>query len=358
LKRNRQSFCRFGLLAIKNVGRNFTEAIVRERGRGNYKSFDDFVSRLAESDINKRTLESFIKCGVFDSLGVSRSALLASYEDILESEQGRKRNNISGQIDMFSIVSTSASDDRGSYEYPEMSEYSLKELLLLEKESSGMYFSGHMIDDYSLHIESMTLNSISEIAEASMEDSEFKDKYRDSTQVRIAGIITAKKTKTLKNGDVMAFLTVEDRIGEIEVIVFAKQYALVSDELTEENAVVIDGRVSEEDGEPNKIILYKIEPLLSNTAFKRESESKKIKDEAPLKNESDVKIFVKLERIEEQKLTPIYRLSNLNPGKASIVLFDASEKKYVVLKNVTMSREDSVIARLKSVYGNENIVVK
>ena len=348
---------RFGLLAIKNVGRHFTEAIVRERSRGNYKSFDDFVSRLAESDINKRTLESFIKCGVFDSLGVPRSALISSYEDILESEQGRRRNNISGQMDMFSLVSVSTSESSGTYQYPDVQEYSLKELLILEKESSGMYFSGHMIDDYSAHIESIELNNISDIANATAEDGELYEKYHDSSKVRIAGIITAKRTKTLKNGDVMAFITVEDRIGEIDVIVFAKKYASVSDELNEENAVIIEGRVSEEDGEPNKIILSDLQPLLSNSVFRMKASSTEEKrhESNPV---SENKIFIKLAAFSEDALTPIYRLANLNPGKSSIILFDAIQKKYIAMKNITISADDNVITRLRGVYGSENVVVK
>ena len=350
---------RFGLLAIKNVGRNFTEAIVRERSRGNYKSFDNFVSRLAESDINKRTLESFIKCGVYDSLGVTRSALLASYEDILESEQGRRRNNISGQMDMFSMVFGGASETKkDGYQYPDIEEYSLKELLLLEKESSGMYFSGHIIDDYSKHIESLTLNSISDIANASGDDAELKDKYYDSAKVRVAGIITAKRTKTLKNGDVMAFITLEDRLGEIDVIVFAKKYQSVADELREENAVIIDGRVSEEDGEPNKIILSNIEPLYSNSAFEKGKEKQQNEKAVPDNKVQNSKIYIKLTKFDESMLMPLYRLANLNPGKTPVVLFDSSERKYIAAKHITLSDEKTVVDRLKSAYGDENVVVK
>ena len=350
---------RFGLLAIKNVGRNFTEAIVKERKCGKYKSFDDFVSRLANSDINKRTLESFIKCGVFDSLGVPRSALLSSYEDILESEQGRRRNNIFGQMDMFSMASTVSDEKKSGYQYPDIAEYPLKELLLLEKESSGMYFSGHMIDDYSQHIDSLSLANISDIANASADDPELWEKYYDSAKVSIAGIITAKRTKTLKNGDVMAFITVEDRIGEIDIIVFAKQYASIASELNEENAVIIDGRVSEEDGEPNKIILSNLRPLLSNAAFKKERESYPIKNEVPdTSDESKIRVFIKIDSFSEEKITPIYRLANLTPGKASIVIFDSLAKKYIAVKHITISASNEAIERLKRVFGNENVVVK
>ena len=350
---------RFGLLAIKNVGRNFTEAIVRERARGKFKSFDEFVSRLTDSDLNKRTLESFIKCGVFDSLGVRRSALLAAYEYIIESEQGRKRNNISGQMDMFSMVMGGAQSGRSTYTYPEVEEYSQKELLILEKESSRMYFSGHLIDDYTAHAESLAPDGISDIIESVSDDNEDDSavkKYTDNSQVRIAGIITAKKTKTLKNGDVMAFITVEDRLSEIEVIVFSKQYARYSAEISEDSAVVIDGRVSVEEGEAPKIILSKLSELMNNSTYRGREAAAKASD-AP-KADVAAKIYIKLERFDESRLAPIYRMSNLNPGKNAVVVFDASVKRYLSVKNVSLCADEKVIARLKSLYGDSNVVVK
>lgn len=352
---------RFGLLAIKNVGRNFTEAIVRERAKGKFKSFDEFVSRLTESDLNKRTLESFIKCGVFDSLGVPRSSLLAAYEHILESEQGRKRNNISGQMDMFSMVMGGVQSEKTSYSYPDVEEYSQKELLILEKESSGMYFSGHLIDDYTAHLESLSPDSISEIIESASGESEGNGdvkKYGDNKQVKIAGIITAKKTKTLKNGDVMAFITVEDRLSEIEVIVFAKQYAKYSSEISEDSAVVIDGKISEEEGENPKIILSRLSELLNDSAYK--GAETKAAAGANVKSQAEplAKIYIKLESFDESKLTPIYRMSNLNPGKNAVVVFDASARKYLSVKNVSLNATEAVISRLKSLYGESNVVVK
>ena len=215
-----------------------------------------------------------------------------------------------------------------------------------------------MIDDYSLHVDSLSLSSISDIANASSEEGELKEKYHDSAKVCIAGIITAKRTKTLKNGDVMAFVTVEDRIGEIDVIVFAKQYASISGELNEENAVIINGRVSEEEGEPNKIILSSIKPLLSNAAFKKEQELKNSSSANTRTDESKLRVFIKIDTLSEEKVTPIYRLANLNPGRASIVIYDASAQKYVSMKNLTISAKDEVIDGLMRVYGNGNVVIK
>ena len=138
---------RFGLLAIKNVGRIFTNAVIKTRQNGKFESFDKFVSRMPTSELNKRTMESLIKCGVFDSLGVTRSSLLNCYESILDYEVSAKHSNVAGQFDLFSMGLGEALVESPPYQYPDLPEYSLKELLLLEKESSGMYFSGHMVDN-------------------------------------------------------------------------------------------------------------------------------------------------------------------------------------------------------------------
>jgi len=337
---------RYGLLAIKNVGRQFAASVVAERINGNYKSFDEFVRRLAGADINKRTLESLIKCGVFDSLGVTRSALISCYENIVESEHEKNRNNVSGQMDMFSLVSDRASD--GGYSYPDIPEYSLKELLLLEKESSGTYFSGHMIDNYSKHAETLSVDRISDILTDTDEENANPDpKYRDKQNVTIAGIITAKRTKTVKNGDVMAFIKVEDRFGEIDVIVFARQYAKVSSEVFNENAVSITGSISVEEGEGTKILLSTLEPLKSNAEFTAKSNSK-----------STCRIFIKVNELTDDLTKKVTRISLLNPGKCEIVFFDSKTKKYCILKGVTVSSDESVLNRFRSIFGSDNIVVK
>ena len=247
---------RYGLLAIKNVGRNFAQAVINERNKKKFVSFDDFVRRMAEIDINKRTVEALIKCGVFDSLGVHRSALIASYEGIIDSEYNKRRNNIAGQLDIFSLANSSDFASSESYSYPDLPEYTLRELLMLEKESSGMYFSGHMIDNYSLHVDSLGAERISDILEDAEESENNGKRFTDKQAVRIIGIINAKKTKVIKNGDTMAFIKLEDRYGEIEVIVFAKQYKNFSSEIFVENAVCIEGSISFEDGQNSSFKPY------------------------------------------------------------------------------------------------------
>ena len=342
---------RYGLLAIKNVGRNIAEAIIKERNNGKFRSFDDFVTRLASFDINKRTLEAFIKCGVFDSLGKTRSSLLSVYEAILEGEQSKKRNNIAGQLDMFSMGSFDFSSST-AYEYPQTDEYSLKELLLMEKECSGMYFSGHMIDNYSQDLNQRVSDKISDIIKASeeAEDDAISQRYKDGTGVAVGGIITSKKTKTLKNGDIMAFITLEDRFGEINVIVFARQYSQYASVLTPENAVYISGKLSFDEGEMPEIILSSV------TQLKSDAELNELKE--TIKENIQRRIYIKIPSVNDKAIAPLYRLSALNPGRDELIIYDVASTKYLKMTNAPIEASEKVIGRLKSLYGEGNVVVK
>ncbi len=340
---------RYGLLAIRNVGRNFTTAVVKERMGKPYKSFDEFVKRLAGTDLNKRTLESLVKCGVFDSLGVTRSSLISCYENIIESEHEKSRNNISGQMDLFSLA-TESSVSKG-YSYPNIPEYPLKELLLLEKESSGMYFSGHMADNYKDHIDSISPDKISDIIEdLSMDSFKENTRYADKQHVKIAGIITDKKTKTRKNGDTLAFITLDDKYGEITVVVFTKQYARFSADLFLENAVVIEGSISVGDGEEPEILLSNMYPLKSNSEFHGEKEN--------FTEKRKKRIYIKVETLSDKRLPSVTRMAMLNPGKTEIAVFDSSHGKYSIIKDVCIDANEKVVIRLKSIFGEGNVVLK
>ena len=341
---------RYGLLAIKNVGRNFAKNVIHEREEGGkYKSFEDFVKRLASSDINKRTLESLIKCGVFDSFKIPRSALLASYEHILSAEQDKVRNNVTGQLDLFSFGGENSIKIEG-YKYPEIEEFSLKELLLFEKEASGMYFSGHMIDSYSSHVATLKTDKISEILEDfSEENASGLASYKDKQKVACAGIITSKKTKILKNGDTMAFIGIEDKFAEIEVVVFAKQYARFSDEIFEENAVYVEGNISEEEGEPPKILLSNLVPLKSNGDMEKREEPKAAAPHT---------LYVKIDGFDDKRIASITRMALLNSGCANIVVYDNKTKKYNAMKDVKINPSDSVIERLRKIFGDDSVVLR
>jgi len=338
---------RYGLLAIKNVGRNIADTIINERKVRTFRSFDDFITRPCGAEMNKRTLESMIKCGVFDSLGITRSTLLSCYEGMLDSEHDRVRNNVSGQLDMFSMVSDSIAP---SFVYEHKPEYPLKELLMLEKESSGMYFSGHLLDEYSQHADSLGLDKIADFKLTEGEE----PKYKDRANVKIGGIITAKKTKAVKNGDMMAFVTVEDRYSEIEVIVFAKQYSRFASYLTEDTAVYIEGTLSYEDTDEVRILLSSAGYLKSNTEMKLEEE-RKVKAATP---PAESTLYVKLEAINVKNTNMLTRMAQLNPGSSRIVVYDVSTGKYSALKDVRINPSEKVISRLIASFGESNIVLK
>ena len=333
---------RFGLLAIRNVGRPLAAAIIRERERSPYKSFDSFVSRMVNSDLNKRSLEYMIKCGAFDALGITRSSLLQCYESILDSEHERLRNNISGQMDFFSIASSGHSGAI-AYSYPITEEFSLKELLLLEKESSGMYFSGHLIDDYSSHLSSLKTVKISDITEAA-EDGVGESGYADRASVSVAGIISEVRTKITKSGDTMARLTLEDRYGEIEVLVFAKQYKRYSELIRADGAVFVTGTLSLEESEPPRIMLSSLTPLIPNSEYKSDSAEKKL--------------YIKVPSLNDPRINNIVRIATLNSGEVKVILFDGSTRKYSVMSGVRINPDDRVLDRLSSMFSPENVVLK
>ena len=335
---------RFGLLAVKNVGRNFARAVIKGRSAGLYSSFDDFVSRMIECDLNKRTVESLIKCGAFDSLGVPRSALMQCYESIIDSEHDRTRNNIAGQMDLFSQTSVASSV---KYKYPDIPEYPIRELLMLEKESSGMYFSGHLIDGYSRHLDKLKVDKISEIFEQAADEELVNARYRDKSSVKIAGIITGKKTKITKSGEPMAFIILEDRYAEIEVIVFAKNYRVLSDVLTEDAAVVISGNISTEEGEAPRILLSDASPLVSDTDYIEQPTQ-------PV----EPKIYVKIPSLSDPRINNLKRMAALNRGNAKIVLYDESSRKYCALKDALVDPSDKVMIRLIALFGGENVILK
>ncbi len=350
---------RFGLLAIRNVGRGFANAVVEERRNGRFTSLENFVRRLGGKELNRRTLESLIKCGALDGLGVGRAAMLACYENILDTEQEKSRNNISGQLDLFSLASSASDQRTDNYEYPSVDEYTLKELLILEKESSGMYFSGHMLDNYSSHLANLRTDCVADIlTDIGEEGTSVSPRYKDRCAVKIAGVISAIRKKDVKNGEKMAFLRVDDKTGEIEVIVFARQYAAYSAMLGEEVGVLIEGTLSVEEGEGEtnqaRVLLSGLSLLESNASVAAKSEEKNGMNTE--KTASAPRICIKLPSLPDKRTDVILRLSSLNPGPCEVLLYDASTKRYSRMQGTYIAASDKVKERLQMLFGKENVV--
>lgn len=256
----------FGLVALRNVGRQFVDKLILERSDRPFASFSEFLERMSENDLNRRMVESLIKAGAFDSLGVYRSRLLATLDEALMAISRKNRGNIAGQMDMFSMPD-SVTGGGESIVYPEIPEFSTKDLLYMEREAAGLFFSGHLLDGYKLHIDSLSPSKIVEII--GTEDEEDPDTLPDGTKVCLCGIISSVTQKTTRKGDGMAFATLEDRSGSLELVVFSKQYEAYRRHIEEDNAVCITGTVSRREGEKGKILVNTAAMLLTDEEFKR-----------------------------------------------------------------------------------------
>lgn len=340
---------RFGLLALKNVGRTFIDAILTEREKRPFSSFSDFVDRMSVGETNSRMIESLIKSGAFDAFGVYRSRLLAGYPELLQSATEKNRKNLAGQFDFFSDLLAEMPETE--FRYPDIPEFSAKELLLLEKESSGLYFTGHLLDEYKTHIEAIKPDSVSDIM-ASFADGETTPdaSYREGDNVRIAGIVTERTDKLVKGGKRMCFVTVEDRYADIEVIVFQNQAERFGALLTQDSAVMVTGKITVRDEEPPKIILASAEALKGNSAVSSVSNEQ-------ARPEKKKRLYIRVPNMESEAVSLAIRILLQHPGNTEVAFFDISTKKYVVHRGALADCNRYLLLKLREYLGEENVVL-
>ncbi len=256
---------RFGLGSIKNVGLVPIDSIIKERNEnGKFKSFTDFCERIADEAVNKKCIESLIRAGAFQEFPENRATLLASFETIIDTIQSSKKKGLDGQVSMFDIGNKEdvEKNDKIKYTYYNQQEFTEKELLSMEKEMLGIYVSGHPLEKLRNQIEHETninTKQIKEIdEEMSKEEQTEKLQFKDGQNIKYAGIITSVKKKYTKTNKIMAFVTVEDLFGQVEIIVFENAYLSSQKSLIEENIVLVDGRLSVRENEETKIIAKQI----------------------------------------------------------------------------------------------------
>ena len=255
---------RFGMGSIKNVGIAAVNSIVQEREEnGDYVSFTDFCERIKDKGINKKCIECLIKAGAFDEMGKTRATLLASYEDILDTINSGNRKVFENQVTMFDMMEEDTTEIK--YHFTELKELDERELLILEKEMLGIYVSGHPLEKIREEIKRKTnIDSLSIKAIPDEMRENGSSKFRDGQDVKYAGSIVAVKKKYTKRNTIMAFVTVEDLYGSVEVIVFDSAYSRCSNLLVNDSVVLVEGRLSVKEDEEPKIVVNNIKDFASS----------------------------------------------------------------------------------------------
>ncbi len=336
---------RFGLNAVKNVGRNLIAAVVRERKGKPFRSLYDFCKRMYGNEINRRAVESLIKCGAFDGMGSTRKALLQSIEGILKSVETDQRKNLDGQLDLFSQLNQTK--DMDDYHIPEVAEFPTIELLQMEKEVSGLYLSGHPLDAYRGIIKNISSCKISELTG---DDA----KAYDNKVVKIVCAVIKSKFMTTRSNTMMAFTNVEDLSGTMEILVFPKVLMNCRDALQENAVVVITGRVSVKEDEAAKLLAENIVPIEQYNA----TAPAQISEPAP-KKPAKKGLYLK---VPSQTCTEFHKVTNLLTifeGDFPVYVYFEDRKQLTLApKNLWTLNSDRLCSELKRILGERNVVVK
>ena len=339
---------RFGLNAVKSVGRDLIEAVIKERESRPFRSLYDFCKRMHGNELNRRAVECLIKAGAFDHLGNNRHSHVEAVEGILKSIETDSRRNLDGQLDLFSVMSgeaqSGASED--NYEIKQLPEYSHKELLQQEKEVSGLYLSGHPLDAYreqSARIASHTIKDLTG------EDAHVKD----GEKVRIVCAVVKSRMMTTKSNSMMAFTSVEDLTGTMEVIVFPKVLDAFRDSLHENAVVVIDGRLSVREDEASKLLAESIVPIDNYDPARLDNGRPD-----PMKTAAK-KLYIRVPSRSSREYAKVVNLLGIFDGDMPVLLYLTDTKQYLrVPRHLYASGHPLLFKELERLVGTDNIATK
>lgn len=322
---------RFGLSAVKSLGRPTIKAIIDERNKSRFTSMQDFISRLY-TDLNKRTLENLIKSGAFDTFGNNRRQMMSVYARMLDNEAKQGKDAISGQMSLFDLVDES---EKSQFEIkmPDVSEYTKEDILAFEKEVLGVYVSGHPLDEYAAmwkkHISAMS-------TDFELDDETGEPKVKVDSKATIGGMIMAKSVKPTKTGQLMAYLTIEDLVGTVEVIVFPRTFSTYRNIIEGTDKLFITGRVNANADENAKLICESVVPF----------------EDVPRK------LWIRFASEEEylKKAADLAEELKYSDGKDSIIIYCTKENKRIALpqsRNIRITPD--ILASLREQYGIKNV---
>lgn len=351
---------RFGLAAIKNVGRAFMRQLVEERqANGPYTSLMDFCERLYDKDLNRRALESMIQAGAFDSMGFHRSQMLAVYERVVGAVANERRKNVEGQLDLFGMGVENVQDEEIAM--PNLPEMGKKELLALEKQTTGLYLSGHPMDAYESLAKRANAAKIRAIADDLMPDAE-QPKYKDGMYVNLACVVSAVKLKSTKSGSMMAYATVEDMTGMMELVVFPNVLQQFGMYLKEDEAVLINGRIDAREDEAPKLIVQSAAPLSEESVSTLES--KELAKKPTLTGQQALakagqRLYLRLPELSGEQFEQVKRFLAKQPGEIPVVLcLTSGGKPRLAPRSLWCAGNLQLMQNLRFLLGNENVILK
>ncbi|MCC5910204.1 MAG: DNA polymerase III subunit alpha [Clostridiaceae bacterium] len=328
---------RFGLAAVKNVGVSMIDSIVVARqNKGDFTSFTDFCQKVQSKDLNKRAVESLIKCGAFDRFRLYRSQLMAIYERVIDSVYQDKRRNIDGQIGLFDINKENSISFKNDLA-PNIKEFNDKIKLGMEKEVLGLYISGHPLAEFHQELKDFTTANSGDLLE--IVENPTESKYRDRQNIIVAGMIIEKVTKTTRNNELMAFITIEDLVGTVECIVFPRALSRYNNLIVEEGFVVIEGLLNLKDEEQPKILVNKVKSL---------TKMEKNKLFVKVQEQKDLSLLKEAEGIfrKHHGNVPVY------------VYIEKENKKLRAHRDLWVKLKEDLIEELTEVFGEECVKVK
>jgi DNA polymerase-3 subunit alpha len=352
---------RYGLVAVKNIGRGFIKDVMAERGKnGRFSDFEEFCRRMYGGDLNRRALESLIKCGGFDSFGVKRRQLMMVSLSVLESVADQKRRNLDGQIDLFGAPSGGEEAPEGSrIELPDVPEYTMREKMAMEHEVTGLYLTGHPMDEYKSAIKTLKAVSIGRIladadAGKAPDDADSYSaaidrgprEFRDDQTVTLAGVISAVKTKATKNNSLMAYITLEDGTGSMELLAFQRALDQGGGYVRENLPVYIVGKLSYRDEKEPQLIVDTIRPL---------SDLDPMPGEEPVQEKQEKKLYVKIPSENDAAYERLKLVLVMFPGNDQLVIYFEDTKKK---RGARCVFHEALIAELEAMFGRENVVMK
>ncbi|MCL2248308.1 MAG: DNA polymerase III subunit alpha [Oscillospiraceae bacterium] len=337
---------RYGLVAIKNIGRSFIESVVAERKKGGvFSSFEDFCDRMYGNELNRRAIESLIKSGCFDGMGANRRQLLNISDLVLDSVTEDRRKNVEGQIDMFGMVDDSEGSRRHAIELPIMEEYSKTELTKMEREVTGIYLSGHPMDEHRKVAKNNGAINIGELLSDTVREDGYV-KYRDGQKVIVAGVIENVRTRPTRNNSLMSYIMLDDGTGSIELLAFQRIIDESGNYLHTDAQVLVRGKVSTRDGKDTQIVVDSLRPITDLTLDGPAPTS-----EYPL----DKKLYVKLKAENSPEYERLILVSKMFPGKSQMIIHFEESKKTVGTKILI---HDAFTKELTEFLGEKNVVVR